>query len=254
MAPRPCREQRRGAIGPGNDGDGGRIAAAGRGLMNCSPETGFQEGPMKRGWIAATLLAAGLGAALPCLAQTPRKDYIWARSTAGAALTLDGILNEPAWLMADSMVIHYGQDSGIPGSGWFNEAGILPSDPTNTDATNDVGYTVEMRFNLDPIGYNFTTPQRDAVEFNISIYDCDWFWPFQNIFSSNRTWWEGPWGRDAFFHNVRILGNSTVTVSSGAAPALPVDVRIPAADNFAAPTLDGRLTESVWTAAPSFDI
>ena len=86
---------------------------------------------MKRGWIAATLLAAGLGAALPCLAQTPRKDYIWARSTAGAALTLDGILNEPAWLMADSMVIHYGQDSGIPGSGWFNEAGILPSDPTN---------------------------------------------------------------------------------------------------------------------------
>ena len=126
---------------------------------------------------------------------------------------------------------------------------------TNTDATNDVGYTVEMRFNLDPIGYNFTTPQRDAVEFNISIYDSDWNWPYQPFkFSANRSWWQGPWGNDAFFHNVRILGNSTVTVGSGIAPTLAVDVRIPAADNFAAPTMDGLLNEPVWAKAPHFDI
>ena len=322
---------------------------------------------MKRGSIAALVLAAWVGAVVPCFAQAPRKDFIWARST-GAALTLDGQLIEPAWAQADSMVIHFGQDNGIPGSGYFFESGIAPSDPTNatlkflavgnqiwmgarvpdksiggsnvfnrfdgllmalkdhsttqrpappleyfyswwypedslaaiqlgrgpnfrgrwtgcydsptpdctrprtaeeianwnavtvvhgttnTDGTNDTDYTIEMRFNLDPLGYHVNTAQGDAVEFNISIYDCDWNWPFQSIFSANRVWWEGPWGRDAFFHNVKILGNSSVTVSSGAVPSYAPDVRIPAADNFTAPTINGLLNEPVWAGAPHFDI
>src|SRR4029079_2314535 len=86
-------------------------------------------GPMKRATIAALACVASLAFALPTLAQT-RVDYIWARATDGP-ITMDGVLNEPAWALADSMVIKYGQDSGIPGSGWFNEAGILPQDPTN---------------------------------------------------------------------------------------------------------------------------
>ena len=328
---------------------------------------------MKSGLVASLALAALLATVLPSPAQTPRKDFIWARSTAGAPLTLDGVLNEPAWAMADSVVIHMSQDTGIPGSGWFFEAGISPSDPTNAtlrflsvgnqiwmgayirdhsiggsnvfnrfdgllmaiknhatsqrpappleyfyswwypedslaalqvgrgpnfrghwtgcednpsdctrprtaeeianwDArytvggvtnddkngaqttTNDWGYVVEMRFNLDPVGYDITKPAGDAVEFNVSIYDCDWNWPFQGIFSANRVWWEGPWGRDAFFHNVRILGKPSVTTSSGAAPNYPPDVRIPIADTFAAPAIDGQLTDPVWQAAPHFDI
>ena len=320
---------------------------------------------MKRATIAALACVASLAFALPTLAQT-RVDYIWARATDGP-ITMDGVLNEPAWALADSMVIKYGQDSGIPGSGWFNEAGILPQDPTNatvkflhvgnylwmgavirdksiggssvfnrfdgllmgikdhsttqrpappleyfyswwypedslaaiqpdrspnfrgrwtgcndspsdcsrprtateidawdavttvnghsnTDATNDVSYTIEMRFNLTPIGYNMNTFNTDAVEFNVSIYDADWNWPFQNIFSSNRTWWEGPWGRDAFFHNVKILGNSAIRTNSGPAPGYPVDARIPAGDNFAAPTMDGLLTDPVWNGAPALKI
>jgi len=320
---------------------------------------------MKGGMIAALVVAAGLSA-LPSFAQAPRKDFIWARATAGP-LTLDGHLDEPAWAAAESVIIRHGIDTGIPGSGWFNEAGILPSDPTNTtlrflhvgnqlwmgavvrdksiggsnlfnrfdgflmgikdhsttqrpsppleyfyswwlpedslaaiqpgrgpnfrgrwtgcndvpsnctrprtaeeianwnavcvvngtsntDAVNDVGYTVEMRFSLDPLGYDMTTTAGDAVEFNISNYDCDWFWPFQATFSANRTWWEGPWGRDAFFHNAKILGNSVVTSGSGPVPDYPPDVRIPAADNFAAPTIDGSLGEAVWAGAPHFDI
>ena len=322
---------------------------------------------MKGGLVAALVLAALPGLALPCFAQTPRKDFIWARSTAGAPLTLDGALSEPAWAQAESVVIRYGVDSGIPGGGWKPEAGILPSDPTNatlrfltvgnqvwmgavvrdksiggsnlfnrfdgllmaikdhattsrpsppseyfyswwypedslaaitpgrgpnfrgrwtgcrdvmsdctrprtpqeiaawdavtvvnglsnSDAVNDVGYTVEMRFGLDPMGYDITRSQGDAVEFNLSIYDSDWFWPFQGIFSSNRVWWQGPWGNDAFFHNARILARPSVTVSSGAPPSYPPDVRIPSGDAQPAPTMDGLLTEQAWQLAPRFDI
>ncbi len=321
---------------------------------------------MKSGLVASIALAALLATALPSQAQAPRKDFIWARK-APSAPTLDGVMNEAAWAQADSMVIHMSQDSGIPGSGWFFEAGIAPTDPTyatlkflsfgnqiymgawirdksiggsnvfnrfdgllmalkdhstsqrpappleyfyswwypedslaaiqvgrmpnfrgrwtgcndnpsnctrprtaeeianwdaatvvngttNSDATNDGGYTIEMRFNLDPIGYNITKAAGDTVEFNISIYDCDWNWPFQGIFSANRVWWEGPWGHDAFFHNVRILAKPSVTTTSGAAPTVGPDVRIPIADTFADPTIDGHLTEQVWQAAPHFDI
>lgn len=323
---------------------------------------------MKRKWIAALVLAALAVQAQSGHAQAPRKDYVWARTTAGAPITMDGVMNEPAWALAESVIIRHGIDSGIPGSGWFNESGVLPGDPTyttlkflavgnqiwmgafvrdksiggektfnrfdglligikdhanpgrpvppleyfyswwypedslaarapgapprfrgrwtgcwdtptpdctrprtaeevanwdaatvvhgtsNDDAVNDGGYTVEMRFNLDPIGYDITTAPGDAIEFNISMYDCDWFWPFQPVFSANRTWWQGPWGRDAFFHNARILSRPSVTINSGAAPAYPPDVRIPAADNYAAPTMDGLLNETVWTLAPQLDI
>ena len=35
----------------------------------------------------------------------------------------------------------------------------------NTDATADTGYTVEMRFDLNVIGYDVTRPQGDVIEF-----------------------------------------------------------------------------------------
>jgi hypothetical protein len=323
---------------------------------------------MKNRVVAALILAALPGTVMPSLAQTPRKDYAWARSTAGAPLVLDGVLNEAAWAQADSVVIKFGQDNGIPGSGYFFESGIAPSDPTyatlrfltvgnylymgayvrdksvggsntfnrfdgflmgikdhstsqrpappleyfyswwypedslaalqqgrgpnfrgrwtgcndnpsdctrartaeeidnwdavttvggtsNTDAVNDWGYVVEMRFNLAPLGYHITAPEGDMVEFNISIYDCDWLWPFQGLFSANRVWWEGPWGRDAFFSDAKILAKPTVTINTGyPSPGFPPDVRIPVADAFAAPTMDGLLNEPVWQSAPHFDI
>ena len=58
---------------------------------------------MNRGFFAALALTATVCAAHPALAQAPRKDFIWARSTAGASITLDGVLNEPAWAKADSV-------------------------------------------------------------------------------------------------------------------------------------------------------
>src|SRR6185436_1104407 len=77
---------------------------------------------------------------------------------------------------------------------------------TNSDAVDDWGYVVEMKFDLGVMGYDVTVPNGDVVEWNISIYDCDWLWPFQPTFSANRVWWQNPWGNDFWFHNVRVIG------------------------------------------------
>ena len=69
---------------------------------------------MKRGFVAALALTATFCAAHPTLAQAPRKDFIWARSTAGAPITLDGVLNEPAWAHADSVVIRWRRTPASP--------------------------------------------------------------------------------------------------------------------------------------------
>jgi hypothetical protein len=330
---------------------------------------------MNRGFLSTLLLAGALGAALPAAAQAPRQDFIWARSTGGAPIALDGVLNEAAWSQADSVVIVFGQDTGIPGSGYFFESGIAPVDPThatirfltvgnqlymgayvrdhsiggsetfnrfdgllmsikdhatstrpappaeyfytwwypedpdaaiapgapirfrgrwtgcNDDPSNcprprtqaevdawnavttvagivndddnvdgnpadddDWGYVVEMRFDLGVMGYDVTQLDGDVVEWNVSIYDCDWNWPFTPFFSANRVWWQNPWGNDFWFHNVRVMGRPDVTVASGPAPALEPDVRIPAADNYPAPVMDGSLADAVWQDAPHFDI
>lgn len=331
---------------------------------------------MNRGFVPALALAAVMvSATAPALAQAPRKDFIWARSTAGAQITMDGVLNEPEWAQADSVVIRMAQDTGIPGSGWFYESGIGPIDPThatirfltvgntlwmgayirdksvggsetfnrfdgllmsikqhavttrpappteyfyswwypedpvaanapgapprfrgwwtgcsdnpsncprprtpseiaawdavttvggisnddnNVDGdpndNDDWGYVIEMKFDLGVMGYDVTPASGDTVEWNVSVYDCDWLWPFQGIFSANRVWWQNPWGNDFWFHNVRVLARPSVTVNSGPAPTLDPDVRIRAADNFAAPTVDGALNDAVWANAPGFDI
>ena len=61
-----------------------------------------------------------------------RQDAIWARTTDGAAITLDGIMNEAVWAKAESLVVRYGVDTGLPTSGWraeFQPDAI--TDPTN---------------------------------------------------------------------------------------------------------------------------
>jgi hypothetical protein len=126
---------------------------------------------------------------------------------------------------------------------------------SNSDTAPDTGYTVEMRFNLTPIGYDVTQPAGDVVEFNISVYDTDGFWPISPVtFSSNRVWWQGPWGNDVWYNEVRILARPDVTTTSGAAPAIAPDFIVQEID--AVPTMDGALNEAVWTSPDlySFDI
>ncbi|MFN2370838.1 MAG: hypothetical protein ABR506_06735 [Candidatus Krumholzibacteriia bacterium] len=300
-----------------------------------------------------TMLLVVLAAtAAATAAQAQRLDAIWARHAAGP-ITLDGVLNEADWAQAETQVIQYQQDAGIPGSGWKTESGWPPTDPTyatlrflvrdnqlylgaeiqdqsvggskefnrfdgllmaiknhldpgapkppseyaylwwnpesidpqptgqvpafigrwaewppytartpeqiaawdavtvvhglsNSDTALDTGYTVEMRFDLGVMGYDVTQPAGDIIEWNISIYDTDWFWPINaTTFSSNRVWWQSPWGNAAWYNEVRIFARPDVTVASGPVPTLEPEMVIP--DLVFGGTVDGLLNEAVWS-------
>ncbi len=313
------------------------------------------------------ILGALLVVAAPVAAQT-RADAIWARTTAGAPITLDGVLDEPAWALAESVTVRYGIENGIPGSGWKEEGGHLAQDSTyavlkflvvgnqlylgatmrdqsiggsvtfnrfdgllmslkdhiigtypappseyfyswwypddttlastsgldpcfrglsppgpdratipcssprtateianwdartkvhglsNSDAVNDTGYTIEMRFNLAAIGYDVTQPNGDIIEWNCSIYDTDWNWPINlSRFSVNRAWIESPWGNAAWYDELHIYSRPDVTINSGPTPFRPVDWVVPTTA-AAPPKIDGKLDDAIWATVPGFDI
>jgi hypothetical protein len=126
---------------------------------------------------------------------------------------------------------------------------------SNDDTVDDTSYVIEMRFDLPAMGYNVTQPNGDVLEWNVSVYDCDYFWPLNGLkFSSNRSWWEGPWGNVSWYHEGRIYVKPGVTTTSGALPVAPPELIIPNASGFQSPVIDGALTEPVWASAPQFDI
>ena len=86
---------------------------------------------MKKTWTTWLSLALLLVLAVPAFAQS-RPDAIWARSTAGQAITLDGVLDEPAWALAESTTIKFSTatTNGVPGSGWKFEGGVPGNDTT----------------------------------------------------------------------------------------------------------------------------
>jgi len=314
------------------------------------------------GWLACALVAL----ALPSWshAQAPRTDAIWARSTAGQTITLDGVLDEFAWTKAETKIVKYGVDNGIPGSGYKIEAGRIPRDSTfatlkflvngnklylgavmrdssiggsatfnrfdgllmalkdhrdpfatisgpveylyswwhpedptpdavgkmpgfrgywssqsdtiprtpeqiaawnavtkvrggqtNTDTTPDSSWVVEMVFDVGVMGYTPSAVGGDIMEWNISVYDCDWFWPLSGPrFTSYRTWWQGPWGNQMHYNEVRIHARPDVTINSGPVPFIGPEVRIPNAGTQAVPNIDGFLTDPVWSKVPGFDM
>lgn len=82
--------------------------------------------------IFTMILASALGLlALAAFAQAPRTDVLWARAVVDGNITLDGVLSEPFWAQAESIHVFYGKNSGLPGSGWRQEAGVAPTDSTN---------------------------------------------------------------------------------------------------------------------------
>lgn len=297
----------------------------------------------------------------PALSQGKRMDAIWARTTT-QTITLDGVLNEAAWDKAESMIVRFGTDAGIPGSGWKIEGGVLPTDSTyatlkflvkdnqmylgahfrdksvggskdfnrfdgllmalkdrgnanfpkpvaeylyawwysddpdtldpgqapgfmgrwgnfppslprtpeqiaawdavtvvnglsNSDATPDNGYTVEMRFDVGVMGYTPSAPAGDIIEWNLSIYDCDFLWPLDPFkIAYNRIWLQSPWGNTNWYNEFRIYARPNVTVDSGPVPYLPPEYIIPSGDALAAPVIDGQLNDAVWADVPYFDI
>jgi hypothetical protein len=135
------------------------------------------------------------------------------------------------------------------------DAATLVNGTTNTDTVNDVGYTVEMKFALGVMGYDATKPEGDIVEWNISIYDCDWLWPLDvGRLSYNRVWWQSPWGNAYWYNQVRIHVRPDVAVGTGPVPVIGPELHVPNGAAFAAPTLDGNPNEAVWASAHTFDI
>jgi len=326
---------------------------------------------MRAGVLAALVVATLALAVTAAEAQREGKDIYWARQAPGTTITLDGVLDEPAWQYAEEKLIKYAVNSADPGGGWQNEAGHLPIDSTratvkflvvgnqlymainvpdnsigggidfnrfdgllmsikdhsslgapkppaeyfyswcypdpcdpdpaavgkqphflgqfgyptapatqcdprtaaqisawdgatkvhgiaNQDSLNhvfapDSGYTVEMRFDLGVIGYDATKVAGDVIEFNISVYDCDYNWPV-NLpkLSSNRTWWQSPWGNAMWYDEVQIWTKPSYTLASGVAPVIaPEAVMHQGASTI---NVDGKLTEAVWATADSLRI
>jgi len=85
-------------------------------------------------------------------AQYPvRQDVVWARSTAGETITLDGVLNEAAWAQAESIQVIYGVSGPLPSSGYRSE--YQPE--ANTDSTRA---TVKFLINGNQLYLGFTIP------------------------------------------------------------------------------------------------
>ncbi len=126
---------------------------------------------------------------------------------------------------------------------------------TNSDTTEDVGYTIEFKFDLTVRGYDATTANGTVIPFNFSIWDADWEWPYDDAkFSSNRTWVQGPWGNASAYNVLRIHARPGVTVASGAVPYVGPDMIVPNADTHPEPVVDGVLDEAAWASAPSLDL
>lgn len=293
-----------------------------------------------------------------------REDVIWARNVDGATITMDGVLNEPAWAAAEEIQIIYNQSAGLPTSGWrpefqpeaiFNPTnatvkfladgnylwvgfdmpdssvggiadwarwdGILmnirdrastnrptpateyfytwwyvnvdsliaPGTPprfigrfgnfddttrtseqraawdartvvdgvSNDDTAPDVRWTVEMRFDVNLLGYNPADPNGDVIEFNFSIWDGDWvFSGVPSRIASMRTWWQNPWGNADANNAGRVYVRPDVTVNSGALPSIGPDIVLPNGIQMAEPQIDGVLDDPIWsqTEIYTFDI
>jgi hypothetical protein len=126
---------------------------------------------------------------------------------------------------------------------------------TNSDTVNDFGYEVEMRFDLGVMGYDITQPAGDIIEWNVSIYDCDWFWPLDGTkYSANRVWWQDPWGNIGWYGQVRIHAKPSVNVASGPLPVIGPELLLPRAGALAAPVVDGNLNDPVWAQSPFIDV
>jgi hypothetical protein len=309
----------------------------------------------------ATLLSLlGLWA-LQAMAQPVRTDILWARDVAGAALTLDGQLDEPVWQQAERIDLVWNNPTFYePGGGWdnfFDSFTIEPTDPvkgtlyllrdgnklwiglvaqdksiggdpsndffrndglivailnknrrqtayngphytkdvnvdeffftwressapgalpklnlggrggdltsdrtvwdgtatvdgtSNDDATEDVGYTLELWIDLSKLGFDMTQPEGDHVPISFALYDYDYAWPADPARQYlSRAWWQNPWGNDMPHGVGYVFGRPDVTVSSGAVPAVNApDLRIPVMPVGTTLAVDGQLDELVWT-------
>jgi hypothetical protein len=72
--------------------------------------------------------------------------------------------------------------------------------------------------------------------------------------SYNRVWWQSPWGNAMWYDEVHIFTRPDVSTASTVLPTVRPEVYIPNGAAFAAPTIDGNLSDAAWAHAYSFHI
>ncbi|MBC8043419.1 MAG: T9SS type A sorting domain-containing protein [Rhizobacter sp.] len=149
------------------------------------------------------------------------------------------------------------QATGLPNRFTW-DAAVSVNGTVNDDATPDAGYVMEFKINLKARGYDASKVGGEIVEFHGTFYDTDWKWPNDpSKAHTTKAWWQSPWGNTTWYNMGRVHINPSVTTTSGTAPAIPVDVRIPNGQAFATPVVDGVLTDAAWNASSNtskFDI
>jgi len=111
---------------------------------------------------------------------------------------------------------------------------------------------MELAVKLDSLGYNANSGTTDAVQMTIDIWDRDW--SNSPSFVATKAWWGNEWGNNGGGISGRALVRSVVSVNTVSLPAYPYDMVIPNGSSFAAPALNGLLTDAVWSYVPSFTI
>lgn len=127
----------------------------------------------------------------------------------------------------------------------------------NAEPTPDVGYTMELQFNLETLGYDMTAPDGDRMPSTFGIYDLDFAYPTGAAGESVRTraWWQNPWGGDMPWGAAFVLGHPDVTVNSGPVPAVTKpELRLLAAPPEEVITVDGMLDEDIWGMNPQISL
>jgi hypothetical protein len=163
-----------------------------------------------------------------------------------------------AWMNTETNVTAVGSLPSTGPAGKYSklrfEAATTVKGTANDDSKPDTSYTMEMRVNLDSLGYATNSTKGDIVMFNLAIRDIDWYWPIQDWLTFSRTWIQGPWANVADKDHLRIHARPDVTISSGPVPVIKPEITIPDGKNFAPPVIDGKLDEAVWKINPGFEI
>jgi hypothetical protein len=80
------------------------------------------------------------------------------------------------------------------------------------------------------MGYDATNPEGEVIEWGISIWDTDYFWPIDgDKFAVNRVWYQNPWGNNNTHNVVRIHTRPDVDLDAELPPVGP-EVIIPNGD------------------------
>ncbi|MGA9120254.1 MAG: T9SS type A sorting domain-containing protein [Bacteroidota bacterium] len=146
----------------------------------------------------------------------------------------------------------------LPSRGVITAAGTIDGTAnidTNASgvATYDKSWTLEMAVSLDSLGYNANTATTDEVQMCMDIWDADWVHGGKSGIAT-KAWWGNEWGNNGQGLAARVLLRNDVTVNSGPLPYYPYDLVIPNGANYATPTIDGSLQDTVWSKIPGFNI